>query len=115
MERRLLDARVAGVQADEMSPGAFFAHDDQIRANDFAPECTHTRFGVHRRWGPVVRVNGGLGAYGPGVLAGEQTDAVLAGLHRTEEQIAALRGTRRGRVGARRMAVNGGVQVSSDA
>jgi crotonobetainyl-CoA:carnitine CoA-transferase CaiB-like acyl-CoA transferase len=93
-ERRLVAARVAGVRADGASPGVFFAHDPQILANDFTPECTHTRFGGHRRWGPIVRVNGGLGAYGPGVLAGEQTDAILAGLHRTEEQIAALRAAR---------------------
>ena len=51
-------------------------------ANDFAPECTHTRFGTHRRWGPIVRVNGGLDRYGPGVLAGEHTDEILAALGR---------------------------------
>jgi crotonobetainyl-CoA:carnitine CoA-transferase CaiB-like acyl-CoA transferase len=93
-ERELVAARVAGVRADEASPGRFFAHDPQILANDFSPLCTHTRFGVHRRWGPIVRVNGGLAAYGAGVLAGEQTDAILAGLQRTEEQIGALRAAR---------------------
>jgi hypothetical protein len=63
-------------------------------ANEFAPLCTHTRFGTHRRWGPVVRVNGGLDAYGPGVLAGEQTDEILAELGRSSEEIAALRASR---------------------
>ena len=51
--------RVAGVRADASTPGPFFAHDQQVLANDFAPECTHARFGTHRRWGPIVRVNGG--------------------------------------------------------
>jgi crotonobetainyl-CoA:carnitine CoA-transferase CaiB-like acyl-CoA transferase len=84
-------AGVAGMRADASTPGPFFAHDAQMLANDFAPECTHTRFGPHRRWGPVVRVNGGLDAYGPGVLAGEQTDPILAGLGFDPEQIASLR------------------------
>ena len=69
-------------------------------ANDLAPECTHARFGTHRRWGPIVRVDGGR-AYGPGVLAGEHTDDVLAALGHDADAIAALRaGPRRG-IGAR--------------
>ncbi len=49
-------AGVAGVRADESTPGRFFSHDEQMLANDFAPQCVHTRFGPHRRWGPIVRV-----------------------------------------------------------
>jgi crotonobetainyl-CoA:carnitine CoA-transferase CaiB-like acyl-CoA transferase len=90
-EKRFVAARVAGVRADGATPGVFFAHDAQVLANDFAPECSHTRFGPHRRWGPVVRVNGGLGAYRPGVLAGEHTDEILAALGRSPNEIAALR------------------------
>ena len=62
-EERFVAAGVAGVRADASTPGPFFAHHPQMLANDFAPECTHTRFGTHRRWGPIVRVDGGLGAY----------------------------------------------------
>lgn len=93
-ETRFHAAGLAGVQADAASPGAFFAHDPQMLANDFAPECRHTRFGTHRRWGPVVRVNGGLDAYRPGVLAGEHTDEILAAMGRSAEEIAALRASR---------------------
>jgi hypothetical protein len=75
-------------------PGEFFAHDAQMLANDFTPECEHVRFGIHRRWGPVVRVNGGLDHYGPGVLAGQHTDEILMGLGRDAEEIAALRAAR---------------------
>ena len=90
-EASFVAARVAGVQADATTPGPFFAHDPHMLANDFTPECTHERFGRHRRWGPVVRVNGGLGLYKSGVLAGQQTDDVLTALGRSQQQIAALR------------------------
>jgi crotonobetainyl-CoA:carnitine CoA-transferase CaiB-like acyl-CoA transferase len=93
-EERFVAAGVAGMRADATTPGPFFAHDPQILANDFAPVCTHSRFGPHRRWGPVVRVNGGLDAYGSGVLAGEHTDEILATLGRTAEEVAALRANR---------------------
>jgi crotonobetainyl-CoA:carnitine CoA-transferase CaiB-like acyl-CoA transferase len=93
-EARFAAAGVAGVQADAVGPGAFFAHDPQMLANDFAPECLHLRFGTHRRWGPVVRVNGGLDAYRAGVLAGQQTDEILLEMGRSAEGIAALRAAR---------------------
>ena len=60
-------------------------------ANGFTPECTHTRFGTHRRWGPVVRIDGGPPALGPGVLSGEQTDEILVELGRSADEIAVLR------------------------
>ena len=88
------------------TPGPFFAHDPQMLANDFAPECTHPRFGAHRRWGPVVRVNGGLDAYGPGVLAGEHTDVLLAALGRSRGGDRRTAGGARGGVGAGRLGVN---------
>jgi crotonobetainyl-CoA:carnitine CoA-transferase CaiB-like acyl-CoA transferase len=93
-EERLVAARVAGVRADASTPGPFFAHHAQVLANDMAPECTHTRFGTHRRWGPIVRVGGGTGAYGPGVLAGEHTDDLLAAVGHDAAAIAALRQAR---------------------
>jgi hypothetical protein len=63
-------------------------------ANDFAPECQHRRFGTHRRWGAIVRVNGGLDEYGAGVLAGEHTDEILMAMGRSAEEITALRAAR---------------------
>ncbi len=93
-EARFHAAGVAGVQADVATPGVFFAHDPQMLANDFAPECRHVRFGTHRRWGPVVRVNGGLGGYGAGVLAGEHTDEILTAMGRRAEEITAWRAAR---------------------
>ncbi len=85
---------VAGVRADVATPGKAFAHDPLFLDNGFTPECTHTRFGTHRRWGPIVRVGGGRAAYGPGVLAGEHTDAVLAELGYDGATIADLRARR---------------------
>jgi crotonobetainyl-CoA:carnitine CoA-transferase CaiB-like acyl-CoA transferase len=93
-EGSFLAAGVAGVRADGATPGPFFAHDPQMLANDFAPECHHPRFGPHRRWGAVVRVNGGLDHYGPGVLAGEHTDELLTALGHTDGEIANLRSAR---------------------
>ncbi|MBO0728407.1 MAG: CoA transferase [Acidimicrobiaceae bacterium] len=90
-EERFREAGVAGVRADGATPGRFFAHDEQALANAFSPECDHARFGTHRRWGPIVRVNGGLDVYGPGVLAGEQTNQILTELGYGPEGIAALR------------------------
>ena len=92
-EQRFTAAGLAGVRADAATPGVFFAHHEQMLANDFAPECTHTRFGSHRRWGPIVRVNGGA-PLGPGVLAGEHTDSILAGLGFAPDDIARLRASR---------------------
>jgi crotonobetainyl-CoA:carnitine CoA-transferase CaiB-like acyl-CoA transferase len=93
-EQRAHAAGVCVVQADATTPGQFFAHHPQMLANDFTPECTHPRFGHHRRWGAIVRVNGGLGDYGPGVLAGEHTDSVLASVGYDAAQIAELRSAR---------------------
>jgi crotonobetainyl-CoA:carnitine CoA-transferase CaiB-like acyl-CoA transferase len=92
-ERAFAAAGVAVVRADASTPGVFFARHPQMLANGFAPVTSHTRFGEHRRWGPIVTVNGGLDAYRPGVLAGEHTDAVLAELGYDAERIAELRAT----------------------
>ena len=89
-EALFVAAGVAGIRADAASPGNAFAHDEQVLANDFTPLTSHTRFGEYRRWGPVVLVDGGPPAVG-GVLAGEQTDEILAAIGRTPEQITALR------------------------
>lgn len=84
---------VACVRADGSTPGPFFAHHGQVLANGFTPITRHARFGEHRRWGAIVTVNGGTDNYGPGVLAGEQTDQMLAELGYKPEQIFELRRT----------------------
>jgi crotonobetainyl-CoA:carnitine CoA-transferase CaiB-like acyl-CoA transferase len=91
-ERCLTAAGVACVRADETTPGPFFSHHPQMLDNGFAPLTHHTRFGEHRRWGPIVTVNGGHDAYGPGVLAGEHTDRILGELGYDADAIARLRG-----------------------
>lgn len=90
-EQRFVRAGLGGVRADTATPGNCFAHDPQVLANGFTPECTHTRFGRHRRWGPLVRVNRGLETYKAGVLAGEHTDEILVELGYQQREIAALR------------------------
>jgi crotonobetainyl-CoA:carnitine CoA-transferase CaiB-like acyl-CoA transferase len=88
---RFVAAGLAGVRADGTSPGRCWAHDEQVLANGFTPVCTHTRFGPHRRWGPIVRIGDGPPTALAGVLSGVQTDAILAELGRSTEEIAALR------------------------
>ena len=90
-EARFVAAHIAGVRADSATPGRFFSQAAQVLDNDFSPRCTHARFGSHRRWGPLVRVDDGLGAYGPGVLAGEHTDRILSELGHSPQRIEQLR------------------------
>ncbi len=89
-ESMLTGVRVACVRADASPPGPFFAHHPQMLANDFAPLTQHPRFGLHRRWGSIVTVNGAKPSYAPGVLAGEHTMSVLSELGFDDDQIAAL-------------------------
>jgi crotonobetainyl-CoA:carnitine CoA-transferase CaiB-like acyl-CoA transferase len=93
-EALLAPAGVGCVRADAQSPGAFFAHSEQLRANGFAPLAKHARFGEYRRWGPLVTVNGPAPSYGPGALGGEHTDALLAELGYSAADTARLRAAR---------------------
>jgi crotonobetainyl-CoA:carnitine CoA-transferase CaiB-like acyl-CoA transferase len=90
-EALLIAADVGCVRADAPAPGEFFARDEHLIGNGFAPRIRHARFGELRRWGPLVTCAGGAEAYGPGALAGEHTDALLAELGRSAEEIAHLR------------------------
>ena len=62
-----------------------------MRANGFALEAEHPVFGSYLRWGPTVTLAQTPGRYGPGVLGGEQTDAILAELGYSADEIADLR------------------------
>jgi crotonobetainyl-CoA:carnitine CoA-transferase CaiB-like acyl-CoA transferase len=93
-EASLAASGVACVQADEFAPGEFAAHNEHLSENGFVPVVHHARFGEMRRWGPIVQVNGGTGKYGPGVLGGANTDALLAEIGYTTDEIATLRAAR---------------------
>ena len=90
-ERRLTAVGVGCVQADAASVGEFFAHDEHVLLNDFSPLATHRRLGDVRRWGPLTKCAGGRDDYAPGVLAGQETDEILAEIGRDDEDIARLR------------------------
>ncbi len=90
-ERRLTAVGVGCVQADAASCGQFFAHDEHVLANDFSPVAPHRRLGAVRRWGPLTKMAGGRDDYGPGVLAGAETDDILEEIGRSQEEIAHLR------------------------
>ena len=93
-EARLTAQRVGCVVADAATAGQFFAHDPQMLENDFAPLARHQRMGEIRRWGPLTHMAGGRDDYGPGVLAGAETDAILREIGRSDEEIAELRSNR---------------------
>lgn len=90
-EALLTPQRVGCVAADAAHAGEFFAHDPHVLENDFTPVASHRRWGELRRWGPLTRCSGGAASYGPGVLAGAETESILREIGRNEAQIAALR------------------------
>lgn len=90
-ERRLTAVGVGCVQADAANIGEFFAHDDHVLENNFSPFARHQRLGDIRRWGPLTNMAGGRDGYGPGVLAGQDTDAILTEVGRDPAEIAHLR------------------------
>ncbi len=89
-ERRLTPFGVGCVQADAATVGEFLSRDAHVLANGFNPVARHRRLGEVRRWGALTTMAGGRGDYGPGVLAGQDTDAILAEIGRGGE-IARLR------------------------
>ena len=90
-ERRLTAVGVGCVRADGASCGQFFAHDEHALTNNFSPVAAHQRLGEVRRWGPLTKCAGGRDDYGPGVLAGQDTNAILTEVGRNADEIAHLR------------------------
>ena len=90
-ERRLTAVGVGCVQADSGNCGEFFSKDEHVLANDFSPVANHRRMGDVRRWGPLTKMAGGRDDYGPGVLAGQETDEILAEVGRSVQEIERLR------------------------
>ncbi len=77
-ETRLLAAGVGCVRADRNTVGQFFSANPHALENGFSRPSVHGHFGAFRRWGPLTTVDGGMETYGPGVLAGADTDRLLA-------------------------------------
>ena len=90
-EARLTAVGVGCVRADAATVGQFFVHDEHVLQNDFSPIAEHRRMGSLRRWGPLTKMAGGRDDYGPGVLAGQETDEILGEVGRSDEEIARLR------------------------
>ena len=80
-EQLLARQGIGCVRADGYrGAGDFFLTDPQIEANGWVHMVTHPVMGEYRRWGPLVTFAGTPGRYGPGVLAGQQTDRILSEL-----------------------------------
>ena len=90
-ERRLTAVGVGCVQADSGNCGEFFSKDEHVLVNGFSPVANHRRMGDVRRWGPLTKMAGGRDDYGPGVLAGQETDEILAEVGRSVHEIERLR------------------------
>lgn len=90
-EARLTAVGVGCVQADAGSVGDFLSTDEHVLANGFSPVANHRRLGEVRRWGPLTKMAGGRDDYGPGVLAGQETDEILAEAGRSAADIGRLR------------------------
>lgn len=93
--QKLADHGIGCVRADGIESGVRWSDDPWIRAMGFAPETEHGRFGAVRRWGPLstvgVRAADDPSRYRTAPLAGQQTDALLAELGRSPEDIEQLR------------------------
>ena len=90
-EARLLAAGVGCVRADRNTVGQFFSADPHALENGFTRPSVHGHFGAFRRWGPLTTVDGGMQTYGPGVLAGADTDRLLAEFGHDAAEVARAR------------------------
>ena len=79
------------MRADAGLPGHFLLDDGHAQGNGFVQQATHRVWGDYWRWGPTVSFSGTPGRYGPGVLAGEQTDTILAELGYEDAERSRLR------------------------
>ena len=93
-ESRLTAAGVGCVQADGEMPGDFWDGDTHVAANGFTIPVQHARYGTLQRYGSMLTFSATPCRPGPGVLAGQHTDAILAELGYTPAEIAGLRAAR---------------------
>ena len=90
-ERDLLARGVAAAAVATVSTEEILADDAVGRAGGYVADAVHPTFDAYQRVAPYVRFSRSATVAPAGVLAGQHTDAVLAGLGRTAEEIAALR------------------------
>ena len=90
-ERMLAPNGVGCVEATTRTAGQFFLQDEHVAANDLRITADHAMWGTYERWGPMVKFSDTPGRYGPGVLAGEHTDAILSELGYSTDDVARLR------------------------
>lgn len=77
-EQMLAPNGIGCVRADGYTgAGDFFLNDPQIEANGWDKLAVHPVMGEYRRWGPMAVFERTPGRYGPGVLAGYNTEAIL--------------------------------------
>ena len=90
-ERVLIAAGIGCVRADGYrSAGDFFLNDPHVQANRWMPEVEHAQWGRYRRWGTTLTCSATPLRPGPGVLAGQHGDAILAELGYDQAAIAEL-------------------------
>ncbi len=90
-EHALIAVDVGCVRADVGLPGEFFLDDPHMRENGFTQPAHHALWGDYQRWGPLVSFTETPGRFGPALLAGYHTDALLAELGYEAREIARLR------------------------
>jgi len=87
----LIAAGVGCVHADSYgNAGQFFLRDPHMHANGFTPVVRGAALGEYQRWGPHVAFSETPERSGPGVLAGEHAEAILAELGHESEESAEL-------------------------
>jgi crotonobetainyl-CoA:carnitine CoA-transferase CaiB-like acyl-CoA transferase len=90
-EAELLPLGVGCVEVTTRTIEAMMFDDDFGRASGYIADVVHPTFEEHPRLAPYVRFSDSMTQALPGVLNGEQTDAILRELGRTDDQIAELR------------------------
>ena len=93
-DEQFTSAGIGCVRADGMDVGRYWATDEQVLANGWAPEIEHPRFGRVRRWGALTTVGGLNPSYGTAPLAGQHTDAILTEIGYSPDDIDRFRSDR---------------------
>jgi crotonobetainyl-CoA:carnitine CoA-transferase CaiB-like acyl-CoA transferase len=90
-ERDLLSRGIACVALNTDSIESLLYDEAFGRASGYVVDVTHPLFDEHPRLAPYIRFSRSSTRALPGVLAGQQTDEILAGLGRDPDDIADLR------------------------
>lgn len=90
-ERLLGGAGLGCVRADGLNPGDLWHESEQVAVNRFKETVRHSRHGELERHGPMARMHGTPNTLASAPLAGEHSDAILAEVGYSEDEIAVLR------------------------